>query len=555
MALDLCKYYKKQRYVSYNNGVTWQPLEEYDKGELYEAHSSSCGSSVFQYRWVLVDNAYICDEKDRYTKEVYQYSEDGIVWYNVFPTQYRKGTLVETNSTLCDNAGGGQYTSGETEPVGGETEPCPNGYQRVGNDCVCKGTVIDGQCVQCGYLEIWSEREHRCVCDTTIPRRQIIERDGVCITLDPYKAVKCENSDGILRRSDVMYYPDEFGNYNWVNLSYEIGDCIYRIDDSAFNGQIALTSVTIPSSVTEIGDYAFANCNNLETLNFPSDISEIGTHAFLLCGRLKNITFGGDVPSEVPTGAFSQCSSLESASWLQYNSITSINNEAFYNCYSLNNVVLPETLQTIGDSAFYANHSLESITIPSGVTSIGANSFESCSSMTFVNINSNVIEIGDEAFKNNANLTAVTINSSGLTIGNNVFNGCTKLLKLTFTATVPPEIGEDDFDNTNECSIFVPCESVDAYKAAWSQYAHRIDCNDTGVYYRWIVDGIQCVGTDEYIRERQQSTTNGISWTDTGVYAPITFITHYSKNCGYIGDVGLTVTNEDGYTRYYEPCD
>ena len=49
--------------------------------------------------------------------------------------------------------------------------------------------------------------------------------------------------------------------------------------------------------------------------------------------------------------------------------------------------------------------------------------------------------------------------------------------------------------------------------------------------------------------------TDGITWTDTGVYRPITLITHYSKECGYQGDVALTVTNADGYTRYYEPCD
>ena len=145
MAQDLCKYYKKQRFVSYNDGLTWQPLEEYEKGELYETHSASCGAGVFQYRWVLVDNAYICDGKDRHTKEVYQYSEDGVVWYNTFPTQYRKGYLVESNSSFCDNSGNGQYTSGDTDPTSGNT-PCPPKYIWNGEECVCKGKVINGEC-------------------------------------------------------------------------------------------------------------------------------------------------------------------------------------------------------------------------------------------------------------------------------------------------------------------------------------------------------------------------------------------------------------------------
>ena len=43
---NTCKYYKQRRYVSYNSGATWQPLNEYRKGELYEYDSSDCGYSV-----------------------------------------------------------------------------------------------------------------------------------------------------------------------------------------------------------------------------------------------------------------------------------------------------------------------------------------------------------------------------------------------------------------------------------------------------------------------------------------------------------------------------
>lgn len=548
MAQDLCKYYKKQRYVSYNDGVTWQPLEEYEKGELYETHSASCGAGVFQYRWVLVNNAYICDGKDRYAREVYQYSEDGVVWYNTFPTQYRKGYLVESNSPFCDNAGNGQYTSGGTEPISGDTNPCPVNYEWNGYECVCKGRMINGECVYCDSAkhEHWDDSQQMCVCNKWWERR-----GNICVYVDPLKEVKCSNSNGILKQSDVNYYED-----GWAAMSYTVGDCITKIGDSAFNGQIFLTSVTISNTVNEVGHLAFANCKSLESLNFPSDLTSIGNNAFVRCSSLKNVTFGGTIPSEVPVGMFNQCENLQSVSWLQYNNITSIGDKAFYNCYSLGNVILPDTLQTIGANAFYGNRSMTNITIPSGVTSIGTSAFENCTAMTFVNINSDEVSIGDSAFKGDTSLTAVTINSSGVTIGNNVFSGCTRLLKLTFTATVPPQIEEGDFDNTNECAIFVPCDSEEAYKTAWSQYADRISCNDTGIYYRWIDDdGIYCDGYDQYTRQKQQSTTNGITWIDTGVYRPVTLITHYSPNCGYIGDVGLTVTNEDGYTRYYEPCD
>lgn len=560
MAELLCKYYKKQRFVSYNDGLTWQPLEEYEKGELYETHSASCGAGVFQYRWVLVDNAYICDGKDRYTREVYQYSEDGVVWYNTFPTTYRKGYLVESNSPFCDNAGNGQYIDDGTNPSSGTT--CPPDYHWNGSECVCDGEIINGRCIVCKGGSVLKNGECVCTGDTywdgsrctTMPSGGGNNRPGPWPggRWDPYKAVKCSNSNGILTSADTQYYSS-----GWAILSYEVGDCIYRLEDNVFNGQIYMTEATIPSTVTEVGDWVFSNCESLPSISFPtSALTELGEGTFNNCVALSSVTFEGTIPSEVSPSLFANCISLPSATWLQYNNITSIGDKSFYNCYSLNNVTLPNSLTSIGNQAFYSNYAMENIKIPSGVTSIGTSAFENCTAMTFVNINSNEVSIGDNAFKGDTSLTAVTINSSGVTIGNNVFSGCTRLLKLTFTATVPPQIDEGDFDNTNECAIFVPCESIDAYKAEWSQYADRISCNDTGVYYRWVDDdGIYCDGTDEYTRQKQQQTTNGITWTDTGVYRPITFITHYSKNCGYIGDVGLTVTNEDGYTRYYEPCD
>lgn len=560
MAELLCKYYKKQRFVSYNDGLTWQPLEEYEKGELYETHSASCGAGVFQYRWVLVDNAYICDGKDRYTREVYQYSEDGVVWYNTFPTTYRKGYLVESNSPFCDNAGNGQYIDDGTNPSSGTT--CPPDYHWNGSECVCNGEIINGRCIVCKGGSVLKNGECVCTGDTywdgsrctTMPSGGGNNRPGPWPggRWDPYKAVKCSNSNGILTSADTQYYSS-----GWAILSYEVGDCIYRLEGNAFNGQIYMTAVTIPSTVTEVGDWVFSNCESLPSISFStSALTELGEGTFNNCVALSSVTFDGTIPSEVSPSLFANCISLPSATWLQYNNITSIGDKSFYNCYSLNNVTLPNSLTSIGNQAFYSNYAMDNITIPSGVTSIGTSAFENCTAMTFVNINSNEVSIGDNAFKGDTSLTAVTINSSGVTIGNNVFSGCTRLLKLTFTATVPPQIDEGDFDNTNECAIFVPCESIDAYKAAWSQYADRISCNDTGIYYRWVDDdGIYCDGTDEYTRQKQQQTTNGITWTDNGVYRPIAFITHYSKNCGYIGDVGLTVTNEDGYTRYYEPCD
>ena len=541
--------------------MTWQPLDEYERGELYEAHSASCGAGVFQYRWVLVNNGYICDGKDRYTREIYQYSEDGTVWYNVWPTMYRKGTLVETNSPFCNNAGNGQYESGDTEPITGDT-PCPPNYIWRDNECICRGYFVNGECTPCPSLSRWDESTTGgCVCvfAGTFPNCEEPYVPGGGHPHagdyhyhgpDPLKIVKCSNSDGVLRQEDVNYYEN-----GWAVISYVVGDCIYRIHNSAFNGQIMMSSITISDTVEEVGILAFGHCRSLKSINFPSDITVLGSNAFFECTEIENIVFNGSIPQNIENATFGNCEKLQSATWLQYNNIVTLGNKAFYNCYSLDNIVLPESLTTIGDETFFSNRSLSNITIPSGVTSIGTSAFENCSNMTFANINSKNINIGNNAFANCTSLTAATFESSAVTMGNSVFSGCTRLLKLTFTATEPFEISQDEFDNTNNCMLYVPCQSEQAYKTAWSQYADRISCNDTGVYYRWVdAEGTYCVGYDEYTREKKQSTTNGITWTDTGDYRLKDLITHYSEYCGYSDEVALTVTNSDGVTRYYEPC-
>ena len=96
-----CKYYKQQRQVSYDGGVTWQNLDEYQRGELYQSYSEDCGT-VLQYRWVVLENQYYCNGTSRYAKEQKQISYDnGQTWQNVSPAEYRAGQIVEYNSEIC----------------------------------------------------------------------------------------------------------------------------------------------------------------------------------------------------------------------------------------------------------------------------------------------------------------------------------------------------------------------------------------------------------------------------------------------------------------------
>ena len=66
------------------------------------------------------------------------------------------------------------------------------------------------------------------------------------------------------------------------------------------------------------------------------------------------------------------------------NSVTSIENNSFYNCNSLTSVTIGNSVTSIRASAFSGCNSLTSVTIPNSVTSIGSYVFYNCSSLTSI---------------------------------------------------------------------------------------------------------------------------------------------------------------------------
>ena len=120
---------------------------------------------------------------------------------------------------------------------------------------------------------------------------------------------------------------------------------------------------------------------------------------------------------------------------------------------------------------------LVSVEIGDCVTSIGVFAFNSCRSLTSCTIGSGVTSLDNNAFNNCSSLTAVTIPSGVTYIGVAEFENCTSLTSITILATTPPNTPHYSvFSNTNNCPIYVPDASVNAYKAAfvWNMYASRI---------------------------------------------------------------------------------
>lgn len=125
---------------------------------------------------------------------------------------------------------------------------------------------------------------------------------------------------------------------------------------------------------------------------------------------------------------------------------------------------------------FYTCNELMTITIPNSVTEIYDDAFYNCSGLTSITIPNSVTAIGEYAFYECTGLTSVVIPNSVTSIGYSAFYGCSNLTNITIQATTPPTLNyTNSFDNTN-CPIYVPVESVAAYKAAtnWSDLSSRI---------------------------------------------------------------------------------
>ncbi len=115
------------------------------------------------------------------------------------------------------------------------------------------------------------------------------------------------------------------------------GKPVTTIGHAAFFNS-AVTSVTIPDSVTSISDEAFINCPKLTNISIPNSVAYIGFSAFSSCTSLKSITLPSSL-SFISGALFLGCSQLTTIHIPV--SVTSIGNNAFADCPSLMTVTYP----------------------------------------------------------------------------------------------------------------------------------------------------------------------------------------------------------------------
>lgn len=157
--------------------------------------------------------------------------------------------------------------------------------------------------------------------------------------------------------------PYEVTQYCYENLNeVTLMDGMTSIGDDAFHGCAGLSSIIIPQSVNSIGGMAFYGCTGLTSITIPEGVTYIGPDAFTGCSGLDLITVEAGNPSY---DCRENCNAI----------IKTSTNTLITGCRT---TIIPNSVTSIGEDAFYDCIGLTSITIPEGVTSIGVFAFCGC---------------------------------------------------------------------------------------------------------------------------------------------------------------------------------
>ena len=307
--------------------------------------------------------------------------------------------------------------------------------------------------------------------------------------------------------------------------SLDLANVAFKVGDKYKN---ASQECTIAENA--LPDYFCYGFSSLKTVVLPH-VETIGMSAFYQCRQLSSVTMQGEV-KKVMGYAFMYCNSLSS---LDLSNITEINGLYAFNTTGLEGVVNLSSLEKIsGDSVFGYSKKITKIVFGKNLKSVGFNTFSECTALTSIEIPAEnpyltfqngaiidkdglklhcsvpalitgtytvplvkiiaqhafdgvpatafVIPEGIEILEGRYNFghiqaTEITLPSTVKSVGAYAFGYSDNLKSITVKAVTPPSCGAKIINNCYAMeSIFVPAESVDAYKKAdgWNVYASMI---------------------------------------------------------------------------------
>ena len=254
-----------------------------------------------------------------------------------------------------------------------------------------------------GYLADWDVHSWANQIDMVFDNNSYLKKDNCYFTLDYDK--NNPNSDTDKNTWDEM---ENWGlNLQGFDLSngsdIVVPNDIDGIPVTYVRGLTAdLTSIKLPSSLIKIKDDAFNSMNTLKSLVIDRgapNLNELGERSFSGCSNIEELDLSNSKLTSIPEGAFAYCKNLKTIKLPS--TITSIGDEAFYNCQSLTNIEGLDkcNLKSIGSAAFSNCKALENLDFSqSTFTNVPSKAFNGCSALAKITLPNTLTTIGGYAF-------------------------------------------------------------------------------------------------------------------------------------------------------------
>lgn len=298
-------------------------------------------------------------------------------------------------------------------------------------------------------------------------------------TYDENELASVDLEDALVFESDATLFGWGTHNGKGEIVLISAPNCISKCSSPLFK------TLTISEGVTSFGECAFNGCTNLESVSIPYSVEELCyDNIFRDCPKLKE--FKGNIASEDGRClvAMSTLRAFAPAGVKEYtipDNVGIIGCGVFNQCRELESITIPDSVVFIEEEAFRGCERLRSITIGNGVKGIGLAAFRALPIFT-ITIPDSVTWIGDKAFCDCWQLRKVTIGSGVTWIGEGAFSCSAPGMEVYCKPTTPPAGNNFMFEFLlySMPRIYVPSESVDAYKSAvgWRDYAYHIEPYD-----------------------------------------------------------------------------
>ncbi len=231
-------------------------------------------------------------------------------------------------------------------------------------------------------------------------------------------------------------------------------DALTDIGNAAFEGCSSLEGIILPSSITLMGAKAFKGAG-LTSVALPSGVSQLAESVFENCTGLTAVTIPLSVTNIGPY-AFSGCSELSD---LQIDDWTEVDEDCYlaignyaFNSTAVDSLELPDRTRTIGSYAF-AGIPITGLAIPQYVNSIGEYAFKDTESLITVTVGSDVASASNafntagstQGFRlilsdavtavpsrmfQSSKVSEIIVEGDPVLIGGSAFRDCTKLTSL-----------------------------------------------------------------------------------------------------------------------------